>query len=369
MGSFDAFYRLALARLTPEERARERSRSIPYPLSLHALARSFFSSGMRQGWLPARGTILTAVSGGGDSLALLWLFRMLYGGTVVAVHVNHGIRGAEADGDADFVERIALEWGVGFQGVRLDVPGGLGRGESLEAAARRMRYAALNQAAEDWGACGVALGHNRDDVAETVLFNLLRGTGVRGCVGMPERRGLFFRPLLSLRREFLREVLRCRGIPWREDRSNDDLKHTRNFLRRSLLPLAEERVNAKAVEHLAAFAEAMREHREDEERRGRALLAGAGLDSAALPLEIERGYLSGLSAPDRAVLIRELARRSGLSVLSRARCQELARLMEGRGAFVFPWGKRVAVRGDSLRVLWTRQIDGTAPFGYERDWV
>ena len=121
-------------------------------------------------------------------------------------------------------------------------------------------------------------------------------------------------------------------------------------------------MNAKAVEHLAAFAKAMREHREDEERRGRALLVGAGLDSVALPLEIERGYLKGLSATDRAVLIRELARRSELSVLSRARCQELARLMEGRGAFVFPWGKCVVVRGDSLRVLWVRRIDGALHF-------
>lgn len=347
-----------MARLTPEEKRRERGRDIPYSLSLHALARLVFESGMRQGWLPARGTVLAAVSGGGDSLALLWLLRTFYEGPVVAAHVNHGIRGAESDADASFVRQTALGWGVGFREARIDVPGGVRRGESLETAARRMRYEALGGLAADCGACGVALGHNRDDVAETVLFNLLRGTGVRGCVGMPERRGVFFRPLLSLGREFLRDVLRCRGIPWREDRSNEDMKHTRNFLRRSLLPLAAERVNARAVEHLAAFAEEMRAYREEEEERGAELIASAGLEDCVLPLGIGRRHLAGLSATDRVTLIRELARRSGLPVLPRARCRELARLMEGRKDFLFLWGGGVAVQGGPSRVSWGRQPEG-----------
>lgn len=342
-----------MERLTSEERQRERNRNIPYALSLHALTPLFFETGIRQGWLPAQGTILAAVSGGGDSLALLWFFRVLYEGPVVALHVNHCIRGAEAEADAKFVERVASEWGLRFHQMRVDVLGDMQRGESLETAARRMRYEALRQAARDWGACGVALGHNRDDVAETVLFNLIRGAGVRGCVGIPERRGIFFRPLLALRRDFLRDILRCRGISWREDRSNEDLRHTRNFLRRSLLPQAIERINAGAVEHLAAFAEEMREYREQEERYGAALIASAGLEPLVLPVEIGRGYLRGLSVSDRVLLIRELGRRLGLSVLSRGRCRELAGLMEERQAFVFPWGKGVMVRGDKVRVRLT----------------
>ena len=358
----ESFYRAALDRLAPGERLRERSRDIPYPLSLHALARFFFETGGRQGWLPVRGTILAAVSGGGDSLALLWLFRVLYGGPVLAVHVNHGIRGAESDADASFVRRMAAAWDVGFREVRINVPRGRVRGESLEAAARRMRYEGLTRAAEDCGAVGIALGHNRDDVAETVLFNLIRGTGVRGCVGMPERRGLFFRPLLSLRRGFLRDILRCRGIPWREDSSNEDLRHTRNFLRRSLLPLAVERVNAGAVEHLAAFAEEMRGYREEEERRGAELAESVGLRRFALPVEMGREALAGLSVRDRALLIRELARRLKLPVLSRARCLELARLLDGRKGFRFFWGGGVTVRGGSSLVSWERQPDGADPF-------
>ena len=358
----ESFYRAALDRLAPGERLRERSRDIPYPLSLHALARFFFETGGRQGWLPVRGTILAAVSGGGDSLALLWLFRALYGGPVLAVHVNHGIRGAESDADASFVRRMAAAWDVGFREVRIDVSRGRVRGESLEAAARRMRYEGLTRAAEDCGAVGIALGHNRDDVAETVLFNLIRGTGVRGCVGMPERRGLFFRPLLSLRREFLRDILRCRGIPWREDSSNEDLRHTRNFLRRSLLPLAVERVNAGAVEHLAAFAEEMHGYREEEERRGAELAESLGVGRFALPVEMGREALAGLSLRDRALLIRELARRLKLPVLSRARCLELARLLGGRKGFRFPWGGDVTVRGGSSLVSWERQPDGADPF-------
>lgn len=354
-GRMESLYRSAWTRLTPEERRRERSRDIPYPLSLHALAGFFERTGLRQGWLPPQGTILAAVSGGGDSLALLWLFRTLYEGPVVAAHVNHGIRGAESDGDAFFVRQMADGWGVGFREARIDVPEGIRRRESLETAARRMRYEALSDLAEECGAVGVALGHNRDDLAETVLFNLFRGTGVRGCVGMPERRGIFFRPLLSLRREFLRDLLCCRGFSWREDQSNEDQGHTRNFLRNSLLPLASDRVNAGAVEHLAAFAEEMRAYREEEEHRGAELIASVGLSDFGLPAGIGRSCLAGLSLSDRAVLIRELARRLFLPVLSRARCRELCRLVEGEKDFLFLWGGNVSVRGDASCVLWTRE--------------
>ncbi|MDO4785413.1 MAG: tRNA lysidine(34) synthetase TilS [Fretibacterium sp.] len=350
----DSLYRSAWGRLTPFERERERGRDIPYPLSLHSLAKRLERVGRRQGWLPPSGPVLAAVSGGGDSMALLWLLRTFYAGPVVAAHVNHGIRGAESDEDARFVRQAALGWGVEFREARVDVPGGARKGESLESAARRMRYEALSDLAEECGACGVALGHNREDVAETVLFNLLRGTGVRGSVGMPERRGIFFRPLLSLGREFLRDILRCRGFCWREDRSNEDLRHTRNFLRHSLLPLVEERVNERAVEHLAAFAEEMRAYREDEERRGTELLAAAGVEESGLPAGIARSRLAGLPDSDRVLLIRALARRLGLTALSRVRSLELARLLEGRERFSFAWGGGITVCGDARRVTWAR---------------
>lgn len=149
--------------------------------------------------------------------------------------------------------------------------------------------------------------------------------------------------------------MRCRGLSWREDRSNEDQEHTRNFLRNSLLPLVSDRVNAGAVEHLAAFAEEMRAYREEEERHGAELIASVGLSDLSLPVEAGRGRLAGLPPSDRVVLIRELARCLFLPVLSRARCHELSRLLEGEKDFLFLWGGGVSVRGDASRVLWTRE--------------
>jgi tRNA(Ile)-lysidine synthase len=349
-----SLYRRALARLSPEERERERGRDIPYVFSLSALSAFFFETGERLGLPIGSGglpPVVAAVSGGGDSVALLWLFRTFYEGEVVAAHLDHGIRGEESVADARFVGETARRWGVESVLCREDVPGALRKGESLEAGARRVRYAFLERTARERGAWGVALGHNREDVAETALFNLLRGSGVRGAAGMPERRGIFFRPLLDCPRDFLRGVLKCRGIAWREDRTNAGEDCARNFIRNRLMPLLE-RVNAGASKHLAAFAKEMRACREEEETRGGALLAscetGGGLWSAA------RGKARSLEERDRALLIRAAGRRLGLPVLSRERLSRLTRLMGEFHDFEFQWGRGVTVTGDRDRVVWSR---------------
>jgi tRNA(Ile)-lysidine synthase len=351
-----SFYRRALSRLSPEERERERSRDIPYALSLSALCGFFFGTGVRQGWLSEegaqRGPILLAVSGGGDSTALLWLFRTFCEGGLAAAHFEHGIRGDESREDACFVEETARRWGLETETCHADVPGSLKKGESLEAGARRLRYAFLERAAKKRGVWGVALGHNREDAAETVLFHLLRGSGVRGAAGIPERRGIFFRPLLDCSRDFLRGVLRCRGIGWREDRMNADAAYTRNFIRGSVMPLLESGVNAKAADHLAAFAKELRFYREEEEARGESLLRSVGEAGVDTLWAARREEVSALRVEERVLLIRAAGRRLGIPVLSRARVLELAYLMEGRTCFEFQWGEGVTVFGDRDRLLW-----------------
>ncbi|MBR1671411.1 MAG: tRNA lysidine(34) synthetase TilS, partial [Fretibacterium sp.] len=177
-------YARAISLLPPEERERERNRDIPYPLSLHAVSRHFWRTGTRQGWLPpANRTILLAVSGGGDSVAMLWMFRMLYDGPLIVAHVSHGIRGPAGDEDAAFVKGLADAWGLPFVERKAHVPSERDKGESLETAARRVRQRELVSLADSNKAWGIATGHNRDDLAETLLFNILRGTGPRGAVG------------------------------------------------------------------------------------------------------------------------------------------------------------------------------------------
>jgi tRNA(Ile)-lysidine synthase TilS/MesJ len=154
-------------------------------------------------------------------------------------------------------------------------------------------------------------------------------------------------------------VLRCRGIEWREDRTNADLGYTRNFIRRKVMPLIESGVNAKAAEHLAAFAKDLRSYREEEEERGRELLRSVEEDGAGALWSARRGEVNALRAEERAVLIRAVGRSLGIPALSRARVSELARLTEGKARFEFQWGKGVTVLGDRDRLLWV----GSGPEG------
>jgi tRNA(Ile)-lysidine synthase len=200
------------------------------------------------------------MSGGGDSAALLFLLTpaaRLRSIPVTGLHVRHHLRGPSADEDADEAARQAARAGVAFQRLEADVPAGRTPGESLEAAARRLRYAALLQASHPSPGSGasasgtaIATGHTLDDQAETVLLNLERHAGkYRG--GIQERRpdGVI-RPLLPFRRAELREYLAEIGVAWREDETNADVRFLRNRIRHETLP-ALERKSPGTAERLA----------------------------------------------------------------------------------------------------------------------
>ena len=328
-----------------------RSNAVPFELSDYVLRKAFTDAGKRQGWLDAP-RIAAAVSGGGDSIALLWLCSKFYGGGLAAIHINPGIRGSESDGDEAFTAKFATSLGCGFVSVRVDVPAEKRRGESLESAARRLRQMHICAVAKTLGVDTVLLGHNRDDLAETVLFNLLRGTGIRGAVGMTECSELegvkFCRPLLGMRREFIRDILRVRGITWREDSTNNDDKYTRNYIRLKLLPLIERTINASAVEHLAQFGEDMMNVRDLEEEEGTQLLLSCLVSVS--PITFDASRLRELNEYDTALVIREAGRRLGLRTLSRGRCEELAGLIRKGGAFVFQWCGSTVVTGRKGRI-------------------
>lgn len=344
------FYKKALNRLSADERNFERVGDFDYKFSLYALAGYFFKifSGDKFKFLDDKRPVLAAVSGGGDSVALLWLMRAFYDGEIIAAHVNHCIRGSEADLDEKFVNEISQKFGVKCVSKKINVPEMRLTGESLEAAARRLRHEWLISTAKNLNACGIALGHNRDDLAETVLFNILRGTGVRGGAGIPERRELFFRPLLGLRRDFLREILSLRGIPWREDSTNGDVDvSTRNFMRLELLPLIENKINADAIEHLADFGCEMRGLRDDEERRGGILFDELLISQSEGVIVLNREKIRALNDIDINLVIREAGRRMGLNTLSRSRTSELAGLIKkyrSDYSFIFQWQRDVTVK-------------------------
>ena len=331
--------------------AMENRQGIPYHLSDYVLGKYFHDTGIRQGWLPEDGRpAALAVSGGGDSVALLWMFKKFYGGDITAIHINHGIRGSESNDDERFTAMFAKSLGVNFLAVRVNVPSEKMKGESLETSARRIRLHSLATSAKDSGITSILLGHNRDDLAETVLFNILRGTGIRGAVGITESthaEGVtFFRPLLGLRRGTLRDILRVRGYSWREDSTNNDDTYTRNYIRLKLLPIIETSINTSAAEHLAQFGEDMRKVRDNEDERSREILTSCLVDSHTL----DRKKLRKFSHDDIAIVIRDLGRRLGLKTLSRRRCSELAGLIAKGDNFIFQWSGNFTVSGRNGRI-------------------
>lgn len=192
--------------------------------------------------LPPGSRALVAASGGADSTALVHLLSELapaFGFEVVGlVHFNHGLRGAASDADEAFCKDLAAELSVAFECGRDDVAAAARRlGTSIEDAGRQLRHAFFAEAATRAEATHVALGHTRDDQAETVLLNLLRGSGPRGEGGMCFGRGRLVRPLLECSHEELVAWLHARDRPFREDESNRDLRFARNRIRHEVLPV------------------------------------------------------------------------------------------------------------------------------------
>lgn len=185
----------------------------------------------------AQERVIAAVSGGADSMAMLWCLHALreeLGISVCAAHFNHGIRGAEADEDEAFVRSFCEARQIDFCAGRADVSAfAKEAGMTLEEAAREKRYEFLLSLPAD----KIATAHNADDNAETVLLHLLRGSGLRGLCGIPPKRGKIVRPMLAVSREDILRYLREEGVSWREDRTNAEDDCLRNRLRHRVMPL------------------------------------------------------------------------------------------------------------------------------------
>lgn len=194
--------------------------------------------------LPEDSRVLCAVSGGADSVCLLhYLFtnREKLKIEVFAAHYEHGVRGEESRRDAAFVEELCGKLGVECTVGHGDVPAyAEKRGISLETGARELRYEFLESTAYRLSCGKIATAHNADDNAETVLFNLTRGSGSRGLAGIPPVRGKFIRPLLGTTRREIEDYLSRNGLPHVEDSTNASDEYTRNLIRHRVKPVLEQ---------------------------------------------------------------------------------------------------------------------------------
>lgn len=202
--------------------------------------------------------VALAVSGGADSVAMVWLAHELSATAAWRlaglIHVHHGLRGGDADEDEAFCRALGARLGLAVDVTRADVAArARDTRRSIEVAARELRYAAYRDAMARLDATATATGHTLDDQAETVLLRLLRGAGTRGLAGIRSRRGPWVRPLLGVRRAELRAYLASRGEAFREDVSNADVSVPRNRVRHELLPVIE-RIAPGGVRALARCA-------------------------------------------------------------------------------------------------------------------
>ena len=215
---------------------------------------------MKKNHMTDRGdSVLAAVSGGADSVCLLLLLHEMaaeLGIKVFAFHMNHGIRGAEADRDERFVmelcERLNIPLTVAHEKVEEYAAE---RGLSGEEAGRILRYHHLGETAEKYQCAKIAVAHHEDDDAETVLLNLARGTGIRGLSGIRPVRENIIRPLLCVSRKEIEEYLNEQELSWCEDSTNKENDYTRNKIRNELLPWVTENINSRAAEHILAVSE------------------------------------------------------------------------------------------------------------------
>ena len=323
-------------------------------------------------------TIAVALSGGRDSVALLHATRAAVAeawplARVVALHVHHGLQ-AQADEWDRFCETLCGDWQVPLASERVTVQAATGEG--IEAAARRARYAALGRMCRAQGASLLLFAHHRDDLVETVLLRLFRGTGVAGMSGMPARRPLdaqgdvqLVRPWLDVARAEIDEYCAQQGLPWIDDPSNADTRFARNALRAHLpallqaFPSLYENV-AQAAAHFGQAAGML------DAMVGRTLasLAGPGRDADTLA-ELDLSGLRGLPAEHADAVLRLWLRDLGAQPPSTARLAAMrAQLIEHEGGEPAIAHDGLVLRRFRDRVLACRAVPAEAPAPFEFEW-
>ena len=220
--------------------------------------------------IPENKTIVVGLSGGADSVCLLYVLAALrkkLGLQLCAVHVHHGLRGVEADADEAYVRDICRAWDVPLKAMRIDAAALAKQwGIGCEEAGRRARYEIFEECLQEMGGCrgAIAVAHHRDDCAETLLFHMFRGTGLDGMAGIrpvrkTERESIIIRPLLETGKTEIESFLQEKGISWRIDSTNTGEDYTRNRIRNRVLPYAEKEICSGAGAHLAKEAQLLAE--------------------------------------------------------------------------------------------------------------
>lgn len=299
--------------------------------------------------------IVLALSGGRDSLfcfCFLWWLKTIHPFELRVCHVNHGLRGTADAKESAFLRDLAARFDVPYEEVEVDVSAREAELRSgIEAAARSLRREIFKrvwqEVTEATGRpCKIALAHQKDDVAESILLQISRGTGLAGLVGMREREGIYIRPILPVSRAEITDYLEARDIRWLEDATNRELSFTRNRIRHELLPLWSQLVERDMTEALWKLSNNMKSVQDFVEAKldiGRVFGADGAFSWPAF---------KALSPAEQRLSLQLFFKREDYEqALTRAQLDMvLARLRKGRGeaSFDLAGDRRLIYTGDRL---------------------
>jgi tRNA(Ile)-lysidine synthase len=309
------------------------------------------TAGEKHGWWHSGG-LLVALSGGGDSMATFELLRRFFPGRVTAAHLEHGLRGEASAADAAFVASYCERQGIKCFVRRARVDKDRRPGESLEMAGRRLRYEFFFELLDREGLDFVATGHNSDDSVETMIFNLFRGTGIRGLSGITPRRDRVIRPVIGASRGELRQFLVGRGIPWREDETNAHDCYSRNKIRNQLLPWVRANINESPEGALLGLSGECADACAESEKKAGAILGWISRQRPPALASWDTGAARKMSHQSLAAAVRAQGRRLGLPALDRQRVAELCGLITRPGRWRFQWAGTTEVCGAREAIGW-----------------
>lgn len=285
--------------------------------------------------------ILVAVSGGPDSVALLYALSRVSAGMDIRLHVahlNHSFRGDESDLDAEYVRELSASLGLESTIEKIDVPGVCeATRSSAEEAARHVRYEFLERTADAVGAHRIALAHTADDQIETALMNYLRGTGIDGLAGMPPVRGRIIRPLIEVGRTAVEDYIAENSLHPRLDSTNLQPIYTRNRIRLELLPMLRRQYSSEIGRMILRLAELARDDSAYLNRE-----ADLALHSIALKQDDESLVLDAEALAKRPIAIKRRVTRQAIRMLKGditdigyVHVQSILRLLDAGGNFDF----------------------------------
>jgi len=280
-------------------------------------------------------SVIVGLSGGADSVALLRVLLELREelnlDEIFAAHINHNLRGDESDSDEIFVRNLCDEWGVTLKIFHADVKTFAEKNKiGIEEAARNLRYEFLEQARREFAASNIAVGHNLDDNAETVIMNLCRGAGIKGLGGIPPVNGAVIRPLINVPRLKIEEYLRTHKIKYLTDSSNLSNDFTRNRVRNIILPSLENEVNPNTKKTIARTASLLRLDEDFLEISAQEVFENCAEKSKNLSLNIKK--LTGLhpAVSQRVIRVALLQTRKDITDITYTHITAVLKLANGQ---------------------------------------